>query len=566
MVETKRQPDSFKIFDKVYFRLSHDSGNSIDRMSNSPADDELLKRYVRDGAQEAFAALVERYLSLVYGVALRRLHDPTPAQEVTQKVFITLARQAVWLTGHASLGGWLYRATLNLAQHEWRSEQRRRKREEIALELGTTMRTDESLLSTIAPLLDEAMLELRMADREALLLRFFANKSLRDVGAALGIQEDAAQKRVSKALDALAERFRQRGFRVAGTAALALALQQSSAHALPAGLALSTTSAAITAGAGASLGGMTMPIVKLMSLTKLQTAALCVTIAAVPLGYQWHALGNARSMNEQTTSQLQGLRTQAFAHERTQAQAERRLAKAKSGLSQSTPNARVSANAKYGQEENLYVWDEHSPYIRLPKNILSQLHFAPYGTRMRRDGKVEQYQLPPLAADGSPQPALAAALGLSPGEAQQLSALCQNEFTEFNTLAASHSQLTEQPFAGGAMKSAVLDTSAFADEGAQFRDQFKGEVTSLLGSERADAFWQQATPVFNELFNNFGANSRKLQLVNNPNAGLELFNMSPAGGTVGSLSQRNGMPLPPQLQAYADAWSAPQDQSAPPPQ
>jgi RNA polymerase sigma factor (sigma-70 family) len=528
-----------------------------------------LKRYLKDGAQDAFAALVQRHLALVYGVALRRLHDPTPAQEVTQKVFITLARQAVWLTRHSSLGGWLYRTTLNLAQHEWRADQRRRKREEIALELGTCMKTDESLLSTITPLLDEAMLELRTADREALLLRFFANKSLREVGAALGIQEDAAQKRVSKALDALGERFRQRGFRVGGAAALALALQQSSAHAVPAGLALSATQAAMTAGVSASLGGLTMPIVKIMSLTKIQTAVLCVSIAALPLGYQWHALGNARSMNEQFAAQLQTLRSEAFARERGQARAERRLALAQSAMSQSTAGQRAAARTKPSrQDEKLYAWDENSPYVRVPKQVLAQLRFAPFGTRVRRDGKTEQYQLPPLAADGSPQPPLVAALGLSADEADRLRALCQSEFSQFNELAASHSQLTQQPFAGGPMQSAILDPAAFPDEGAQFRDQFKDQVTALLGPERADAFWQQDSPVFSELFNNFGANARKLELINNPQQGLELMNATAGGASIGSLSQRNGMPLPPQLQAVADAWSAPQagqtDQSAPP--
>jgi RNA polymerase sigma factor (sigma-70 family) len=525
---------------------------------NDPTDNELLKRYLRDGAQDAFATLVKRYLALVYGVALRRLHDPTPAQEVTQNVFIALARQAVWLTGHASLGGWLHRTTHNLAQHEWRADQRRRKREEIALELGTCMKTDPSLLSTITPLLDEAMLELRSADREALLLRYFANKSLREVGAALGIREDAAQKRVSKALDALAERFRQRGFRVGVAAALALALEQSSAHALPAGLAFSTTQAALSAGATASLGSMTMPIVKFMSLTKIQTAALCVTIAALPLGYQWHALGNARSIREQATAQLQTLRSDAFARERAQTLAEHRLARAQSALAKKAAAERAGHHTKsVPPDENLYVWDENSPYVRIPKELLSQLRFAPFGSRVGRDGKTELYQLPPFAADGSPQPALAAALGLSADEAERLRALCQSEFAEFNNLAASHSQLTEQPWAGGTTPSAILNTTAFPDEGAQFRDQFKDQVTALLGSERADTFWQQATPEFSQLFNDFGANPRQLQLINNPR-GLELMNSYAGGASVGSLSQRNGLPLPPQLQAYADAWSAPQ--------
>jgi len=524
---------------------------------NDPADNELLKRYLKNGAQDAFATLVKRYLALVYGVALRRLHDSAPAQEVTQNVFITLARQAVWLTGHASLGGWLYRTTNNLAQHEWRSEQRRRKREEIALELGTCMKTDPSLLSTITPLLDEAMLELRSADREALLLRYFAQKSLREVGETLGIKEDAAQKRVSKALDALAERFRQRGFRVGGAAALALALEQSSAHAIPAGLALATTQAALSAGAAASLGGMTMPIVKFMSLTKIQTAALCVSLAAVPLGYQWHALDSARSMKDQFTAQLQTLRSDALAQEQGRARAEHRLTVAQSALTRKTSADHSGRHTEPARpEENLYVWDENSPYVRVPKQLLSQLRFAPFGTRVGRDGKSELYQLPPLAADGSPQPALAAALGLSTDESQRLRALCQSEFADFNTLAASHSQLTEQPFAGGTIPSAVLNTTAFEDEGAQFQQQFKDQVTSLLGPERGETFWQQATPEFTELFNDFGANPRQLQLINNPR-GLELMNAYGGGASVGLLSQRNGMPLPPQLQAYADAWSTP---------
>jgi DNA-directed RNA polymerase specialized sigma24 family protein len=110
-------------------------------MLNDPTDKQLLKRYLNDGAEDAFATLVQRYLALVYGVALRRLYDPTRAQEVTQSVFITLARQSLWLSRHSSLAGWLHRTAHNLAQHEWRAEERRRQREQTALQLGTCMKT-----------------------------------------------------------------------------------------------------------------------------------------------------------------------------------------------------------------------------------------------------------------------------------------------------------------------------------------------------------------------------------------------------------------------------------------
>ncbi len=519
-------------------------------------DADLLRRYLKDGADDAFCALVDRHLALVYSVALRRLRDPALAQEVTQSVFITLARRAVWLTGHASLGGWLYRTTLHLAQHDLRAEQRRRRREETALELGTCMKTDDSLLADITPLLDEAMLEIRATDREALLLRYFGNKSLREVGAALGIGEDAAQKRVAKAEQALAERFRRRGFRVASAAALGLALQQASAGALPAGLAIATSHAAVAAGTAASLGGLAAPILKIMSLTKLQTATLCLSLAALPLGYQWQALSSARSAGAQLNTQLARLRSAAFAGEKDQAQAERRVTAIQNELAQPLPTATTETPRRKGEP---FAWDENSPYVRVPKDVAAKIHFAPFETRIARDGKTERYQLPALTADGSPRPALEAALGLSNDEAARLRALSQQAFADFYALAASHSQLSESTFANSQIPAVKMETAAFADEGAQFRDQFQAQLVSLLGQERADAFWQQAAPMFTELFNDFGSKPRTLQLIDNP-AGIELLNQYANSSSIGQLVGRNGMPLPPPLQAYVQTWSQPPTQ------
>ncbi len=522
-------------------------------MNDCPNDSDLLKRYLSEGAENAFSDLVQRHLTLVYGAAFRHLQDSGLAQEVAQSVFITLAKRAVWLTGHPSLAGWLYRTAVHLAQHASRNEQRRRKREEVAVELGTCMKMDESLLSSIAPILDEAMLELRASDREALLLRFFANKSLRDVGTALGVREDAAQKRVAKALESLAERFRRRGFRVVGASVLALALQQAGAHAVPAGLGLSTTQAALSAAAAASLGSLTVPIIKIMSLTKLQTAALCLCVAAVPLGYQWHALTQTRTAGYQLTEQLRGLRTDALFRESGRTQTERQLSALQVQLAQLGTNESVFRTGTPGAQGKLYPWDEASPYVRVPKGILSQVRFGPFASRVGRDGRPERYQLPPLKADGSPQPALEAALGLSTEEAARLRAVCQSSFTAFEEIAASHSQLKEEPFAG-TTPAVKLSTEAFPEEGGQLRDQFKARVSELLGPERAEAFWQQASPVFADLFNDFGAYPRDLQLINNPQQGPELMNAYRGSTRIGSLADRNGMPLPPALQNYAEAW------------
>jgi len=534
-------------------------------MANELSDAELLHRYLAGDGESAFATLVERHLPMVYGAALRLLKDPALAQEVAQNVFITLARRAVWLAGHPSLAGWLYRTAVHLAKHQSRAEQRRRRREQIAVELGTTMKPDDSLLSRIAPVLDDAFLELGAADREALLLRYFGNKSLREVGAALGVREDAAQKRVAKALGALTDRLRRRGYHIAGVAATALALEQASTAAVPTGLALAATKAALGAGAAASLGSLTVPLTKIMTLTKLQTAALCLTLAALPLGYQWHALSRTRAAQEQMQQHLQSVEQDTRAREGAQTRAERRVAELEDRLSQPWSPSPAASKPAAQVAQNLYLWDENSPYVRVPRALLSRVRFAPFATRVARDGKAEGYQLPPLSGDGTPQPALEAALGLSADEAERLRQLCQTTFAEYFALAGAHSQLNSEAL--GPNTTMKLDTAAFPEEGAQLRDQFRQQLTDLLGAERADAFWQQAAPVFSGLLNDFGAYRRQLQLVRNQAAGtLELFNTYRGGSSVGQLDlQLNGLALPPALQSFADTWRRELAAQSPPP-
>jgi RNA polymerase sigma factor (sigma-70 family) len=493
----------------------------------------------------------------VYGTALRRLHDPSLAHEVTQNVFIFLAKRAPFLAAHPSVGGWLYRTTVHFAQHESRREQRRRTREQLANELGTCMKPDDSLLTQLEPVLDEAMLELRSADREALVLRFFGNRSIREVAVALGIREDAAQKRIAKALDILTEGFRRRGFRVAGAAIVATALQQAAANAVPSGLALAVTNSVIAAGVKASLPNLAIPIIKIMSLTKIQTAVICVVIAALPLGYQWHRIAKAIEERAQLNRNIKALRTNVLAVEGDKLRAERQFRRLQTTVA-AKPSTLGSAFLKSGglrPAQNLYAWDENSPYVRIPRQVLSQVRFAPFAARVAGDGKVERFQLPVLAADGTPQPTLETALGLSPEEAERLRLLCQTQFAEFNQLASGHSVLKEEPFAGSST-AVKLHTDAFPEDGAKFRDQFKEQLASALGPDRAEAFWQQATPMFDELFNDFGAYVRELQLIRNPNGNLELLNSRPGHSTsIGLLAGRNGMPLPPSLQAYADTWA-----------
>lgn len=243
-------------------------------MNERRQDFEQLQRFTRQGDQSAFAMVVQCHLDLVFGTALRKVEDPEAAQEVAQNVFAALARKAWRFAPDDSLPAWLHKAAL-LESNTWlRGELRRRRREETAAELGTTMNTPEEqpAFADLIPLLDEALLSLRERDRTALLLRFYENQSLREVGTAFGISEDTARKRVQSALEKLAQFFQRRGFKTASVAAVTAVLQ----HA-----ATPTSAAVATSVVGAAehtappaLTGFKAVLARLAILTRPQRAAL----------------------------------------------------------------------------------------------------------------------------------------------------------------------------------------------------------------------------------------------------------------------------------------------------
>src|SRR5205814_8996148 len=173
-----------------------------------------------------------------------------------------------------------HRTAILEAKARTRAELRRKRREETAVEISQLQSEGASPLEALVPMLDEGLLNLRDGDRLALVLRFLEERSLRDVGAALGVDEDAARKRVSRALDRLAGFFRRSGFAVPKGEGCA-ALLASSAKAAPAGLAASAAKAGLAAGGATT--GFNLVLFKLMALTITQTAVLCAMVAATPL-------------------------------------------------------------------------------------------------------------------------------------------------------------------------------------------------------------------------------------------------------------------------------------------
>ncbi len=176
-----------------------------------PDDHQLLAGFARENSEAAFATLVQRHINVVYSTALRSTGNSHAAEEITQAVFIILARKANNLSRKIVLSGWLYQTTRLTAANFLRTEIRRQKREQEAYMQSTLNESEPEVWRQIAPLLDDAISRLGEKDRNAVVLRFFENKNLREVGAALGASEDAAKMRVNRALEKLRKFFTKRG-------------------------------------------------------------------------------------------------------------------------------------------------------------------------------------------------------------------------------------------------------------------------------------------------------------------------------------------------------------------
>jgi RNA polymerase sigma factor (sigma-70 family) len=242
-------------------------------------DMDLLRQFAQGKSQDAFTELVGRHVSLVYSSALRQVRSPQLAEEVAQAVFIALAQQASRLRPDTVMAAWLYATTHGKSIDLIRREARRQAREQIAMQLSDANASDASATwARIEPFLDEAMNSLEARDRAALLLRYFENKSLRDVGSALGTSEDAAQKRISRALEKLREYFSSRKVAI-GTAGLATLLSAHAIEAAPIGLAATITSGAVVASAAATTSTLAQ-ITQLIAMTTLQKTIITTVLAA----------------------------------------------------------------------------------------------------------------------------------------------------------------------------------------------------------------------------------------------------------------------------------------------
>jgi RNA polymerase sigma factor (sigma-70 family) len=241
-----------------------------------PTDDGvLLRQYAENHSDEAFAALVARHIDLVYSVALRCIGDPHQAEEVVQAVFILLAKKAGQLRHDKALSSWLFQTTRLTASSFIRCETRRHRREQEAHMQSVLNDPGNDVWPRIAPLLDDAVAGLNEKDRDAIILRFYEGRNLREVGAILGASEAAAEKRVSRAVERLREFLTKRGVTV-GASGLVIVISTNAVQAAPIGLAGTISTAT-------ALGGTTLTtattIGKAIAMTTLQKTLITGIVA-----------------------------------------------------------------------------------------------------------------------------------------------------------------------------------------------------------------------------------------------------------------------------------------------
>jgi RNA polymerase sigma factor (sigma-70 family) len=297
--------------------------------------------------------------------------DAHLAQDITQTVFVNLARKAHTLPTEIVLGWWLHRVTCFVAGTTMRGERRRQFRERQAVAMNTPEDHMPDNLAMLTPILDEAINQLGPDDRIAILLRFFDQLEFRAVAEKMGSNEDAARMRVTRALDKLQVLLKNRGVTFSA-AALSAALAVGFVSAAPIGLAATVAG---TAFANATTGGVTATLLKYITMTKLKIAVvstIAVAALATPLWMQHQSLAKLREEN-------QSLRLQATQLARLQTENQRLSDLAAQANAKQAPAEQQARDLARLRNEVAQLRDQTNELVRVRQQIQTLSQHAASG-------------------------------------------------------------------------------------------------------------------------------------------------------------------------------------------
>lgn len=411
-------------------------------------DSELLRQFAEQGSQRAFGALVERTVGFVYAAALRQTGgDVHLARDVTQGVYLAVACRANALKRHAVLAGWLHTTTRYLANKAVRAQVRWQRREREA-NVMLNSQEGEQAWERLRPIIDEVLGELNEKDRTVLLLRFFNDRSLAEIGRTVGVSENAARMRVDRALEKLRLRLVPRGI-TSTAAALGTAFASQPAFTVPAGLvtvASSLSAAAATASAGGVLAAVTF-----MKAVKVSLVGAVLVIAAGVTGYQ---VSQSRMQ-----PQVEAAMARAVSQREALAVLERNNAAFRKELGERARGAQVTPSARHVTiEENL--------------RVLAQL-----GSK-----GIVRTGLSIVEVEGTIEPRWADALGLTAADTGQLAVAIAKARAELGRHDLANSRAELQP--DGRL---VITVQPYSD-GAAIYDELLSTFRGVLGSERFSIF------------------------------------------------------------------------------
>ena len=246
----------------------------------------LVREYAGSNSEQAFATLVSRHINLVYSVALRQVRNAHVAEEITQSVFIILARKANSLSPKTILSGWLCRTARYVSANTVKTQRHRQIREHESHMQSIVNEPDLSVWSKIAPMLDDALNCLGAKEHDALVLRFFDDKEFKEVGAALGTTEDAARMRINRAIEKLRKFFAKRSVTLSA-AAITGAIAGNSVQAAPAGLGVTITAAALS-GTSVTTAAV-IAATKAIAMTTFQKTIVGTTVAVLAAAWIYEA-------------------------------------------------------------------------------------------------------------------------------------------------------------------------------------------------------------------------------------------------------------------------------------